>query len=286
MSNNTKPSARALTLAELHTHSTASDGQHDPVVLASMCREHGVELWSLTDHDTLSGCAEAARAAEAAGVEFLPGVEISARLDRSIHVLGYGLDPTDEELEAFFTERRELRETRMERMVMRAVELGLGVTMEDVQRIAGDGNLARPHLARALVARGHAESVQDAFDRYLDEGQPCYIPSPYVSVPEAIAFIHEHGGVAVLAHPGQYDRDEAIAGWVELGLDGIEISHPAHSQEDRERYRAIAEEHGLLMLESSDYHGEEVAPERVFGVTQVPTGWIDALRERLAERAS
>lgn len=282
MSNRSPQSAQPPRIrAELHTHTTFSDGQHEPEQLARMCAELGVEIWSLTDHDTCHGCARAAAAAATHGIEFIPGVEVSARLDRSIHVLGYGVDPTDDELVTFMDDFLERRSTRMDRMVERVQDLGLEVTMEEVTELSGGGTLARPHLARALVARGHVETVQEAFDRYLDRGQPCYIPSPSIEVAEAIERIHQAGGLAVLAHPGDYDRDEAIAGWVDQGLDGIEVDHPTHTEADRARYLEIAREHGLLITASSDFHGERVAPERRLGVTELPEGWVARLRERL-----
>ena len=143
--------------------------------------------------------------------------------------------------------------------------------------------MARPHLARALVERGHAGSVKDAFDRYLAEGKALYVPSPHVSVPQAIALIHEHGGVAVLAHPAYYEHDKEIEGWVsEHGLDGIEVSHPSHSAQDVARYEALASRLGVLQTASSDFHGEAVAPERKLGVTRVARERVEALLERVA----
>ena len=271
------------TLAELHTHSIASDGQYAPEVVAGRCAELGVKVWSLTDHDTLDGCLEAATAAKSHDITFIPGVEVSAREGVSIHVLGYGLDPENDELASFFAERKELRETRMERMILATRAAGYDVSIEEVAKIAKGGAMARPHLARALVQKGVMQSVQEVFDELLAEGKPGYVASPYMSVPEAIDLIHQFGGVAILAHPAHYGKDAEIPKWIQRdALDGIEVQHPRHGASDVERYTKIADSFGVLKTASSDFHGEAVALERELGVTHVPDDWLDALRERLA----
>lgn len=280
MSNNLPQSH---TLAELHTHSIASDGQFPPEVVAARCAELGVKVWSLTDHDTLEGCVAASAAASEHGIEFISGVEVSARDGVSIHVLGYGLDPTNDELATFFADRKEMRETRMERMIAASNKAGYTITLDEVAKIAKGGAMARPHLARALVERGYKDSVQGVFDDLLAEGMPLYVPSPYVSVPEAIDLIHQFGGVAILAHPAHYGKDAEIPKWIQRdGLDGIEVKHPRHGSSDVERYTKMCESFGVLKTASSDFHGEAVAPERELGVTGVPDAWLDALREKLA----
>lgn len=265
--------------AELHTHSTASDGQHDPGTLAELCARRGVEVLSLTDHDSVDGCHDAALVCQARGVTFLPGIEVSARHGRSIHVLGYGVSLEDATFRQTLAERRELRRTRMTRMVERAIEHDLGVTLEDVIARAKGGNLARPHLAQALVASGAASSMQDAFDRWLGDDKPLYIASPWPTVPEAIAEIHAAGGLAVLAHPGMYDRDAQIPAWVEAGLDGIEVIHPHHREADVARYGRIARAHGLMQTGSSDYHGPAVKAGQQLGACWVERAWVEALLE-------
>ncbi len=272
---------KSHTLAELHTHSTASDGQHPPAEVARLCAEKGIAVWSLTDHDTLMGCRAAQDAARDHGITFIPGVEVSARHGCSVHVLGYGLDPTDPDAQEFFEERKDLRKLRMKRMIAKAHDHGLDVAMDDVVAIADGGALARPHLARVMVQKGIVSDVQAAFDRYLDEGQSLYEPSPYLSVPEAIEVIHGYGGVAILAHPVHYGLDEVIPAWIDAGLDGIEVAHPSHRGDAEARYTAIAERHGVLKTASSDFHGEAVAPDRRLGVTYVHDTWLDALRARL-----
>ena len=274
-------------LAELHTHSTASDGEHEPAALGALCAERGVALWALTDHDTMAGCAAAAEAASRHGIEFIGGVEISAREGRSIHVLGYGLDWHEAWIEAYFRSRRDQRIDRMREMVTRVRHMGVEVTFEEVAALAPDGNLTRPHLARALVERGVVRDVAHAFDRFIGDGKPGYVPNDSVRVEEAIALIHRARGVAILAHPGIYDRDDQIAVWIEAGLDGIEVVHPSHTNAQVDRYASLAMRVGILPSASSDFHGAAIKPDISLGVTRVPGAWVEGLREAIrARRAS
>jgi hypothetical protein len=271
-----------LIRAELHTHSTASDGQHDPGVLAELCARRGVRVLSLTDHDSVAGVASARAVCSARGVGFLSGIEVSAQRGRSVHVLGYGVDTEDEVFLSLLSTRRDQRERRMELMIARANDLGMPVSYEDVLAFAGDGNPGRPHLARALVAAGFARSIQDAFDRFLADGKPVHVRNPWPSVPEAIREIKAAGGVAVLAHPGLYGMDEHLDDWADAGLDGIEVSHPSHDEAARARYLRFATRRGLLPTASSDYHGPEVKQGQVLGEVFVRQDWVDALLERCA----
>ncbi len=271
---------RSLIRAELHTHSTASDGQHAPGTLAELCARRGVRVFSLTDHDTVDGVASARAVCEARSVRFLSGIEISAQQGRSVHVLGYGVDLEDESFRALLDSRRAQRERRMELMIERANALGMAVSSDDVLAFSGDGNPGRPHLARALVSLGFASSIKDAFDRYLADGRSVHVANPWPSVPDAIQEIKQAGGVAVLAHPGPYDLDDHLDDWADAGLDGVEVEHPSHSEEDAARYLGFANRRGLLRTASSDYHGPEVKKGQTLGEVFVHEDWIDALLER------
>lgn len=271
-------------LAELHTHSTASDGELAPDALAALCASRGVQLWSLTDHDTLDGVAEAAAAAARLGIRFIAGLEMSAQSEgRSIHVLGYGVDTEDEALLAFLRERLELRRTRMARMIERLNARRIAVRIEHVTREAGGDTLARPHLAKALVRLGYARDVAQAFDRWLGHGKPAYVQSPWPAVAEAIARIHDAGGVAILAHPGLYDQDQHIDAWFDAGLDGIEVDHPGHKRHQAIRYTWRCEQREALMTASSDFHGASVYPERLLGHVRLSRAWADALLARCGQ---
>lgn len=266
---------------ELHTHSTASDGQYSPGELYSKCKALDIKVWSLTDHDTMRGCQDVlSLPREDSGMTFIPGVEISARDKVSVHVLGYGLDPEDQALQELFEGRRQERLERMMGMVEKARMMGFELTLEELHAEAPDGNFARPHLAKVLLKRGYVKSMQHAFDKYLGDGKPLYIKSPYMSVEDAIALIRANRGVAVIAHPGTSRRDECIPQWVDSGLDGLECKHPAHSAELAAHYQGLARRHGLLHTASSDFHGPDVAPERRLGHATLPQ---DALEQVLAK---
>lgn len=270
--------------AELHSHSTFSDGAYSPEEVARLCADEGVSLWALTDHDTTAGCARAADAAVALGVEFLPGIEVSAYHGRSVHILGYGVDPESSELQAFSERRLKARVDRMRRMVERLDALGVAVGWEAVARIAGEGAMARPHLAQALVEAGHVGDRGQAFDLYLADGAPAYVATTWPSVPEAIDLIHAAGGAAVLAHPGIYGLDGAIDAWAGAGLDGIEAGHPKHTANDRERYTAHAERLGLLITASNDFHGPAHVGADGFGRLDLSVSRIVRLREVIEAR--
>jgi predicted metal-dependent phosphoesterase TrpH len=245
-----------------------------------MCHERGVEIWSLTDHDNCYGCKEASEAAESYGIEFIPGIEISAYHGASVHVLGYGIDYQGEVIEDYARRRVESRRERMHAMIERLDEMGVEVSIEQVDEVAGDAILGRPHLARALAAFGAVEDVQEAFNKYLHTGGPAHVTMGWPTVESAIDLIHRAGGIAVVAHPGQYNLDIAIGEWVEAGLDGIEVVHPQHNRSDRRRYRKVADDFGLLKTASSDFHGNRNRGSH-FGRVPFPVEWLDAFLAEL-----
>lgn len=264
--------------AELHTHSVESDGELEPDALAAACARHGVEVWALTDHDNCGGCRRARRAASRHGIEFIPGIEISAYLERSIHVLGYGVAPESDVIQELTARLRAAREQRMEAMLERLSELGVGVPLESVEREADGAPLSRAHLAEVLVRDGYAETHDEAFDRWIGAEAPGYVPVGWPSVPEAIGRIHAAGGAAILAHPGRYEVDETIPDWIGAGLDGLEVGHPRHSPGQENQYRALAEEHDLVATSSSDFHGWEHDSAELFGDVHLERRNLRALR--------
>ncbi|MGM0557714.1 MAG: PHP domain-containing protein [Myxococcota bacterium] len=266
--------------AEIHSHSTASDGQHEPSEVARLCAEAGIEVWSLTDHDNCLGCAEAAEAARKAGIHFIPGIEISAYQDDSVHILGYGIAPEGPVIEEYSERRLEMRERRMERMVDACAGLDAPVEMERVVEISGRGGLGRPHLAKALVEAGHVDTEQQAFDRYIGYGRPACRVTTWPSVPEAIDIIHQAGGIAIAAHPSKKEDAERVPGWVEHGLDGIEVIHPAHTRAQTDALRRLATRLGVLRTASSDFHGTSHYSAEYFGKVSFPESWLDAFLER------
>lgn len=271
---------------DLHVHSTASDGLLTPTAVVAAARAAGLVAIALTDHDTLGGLAEARAAAAAPGVPIrvIPGVELSALVDgREMHLLGLHIDRI-ELLESHLAAFRESRQTRAQLIVEKLNALGLTITLEDVARQAGNGVIGRPHIARAMVARGLARDFKDAFDRWLSHGRPAYVEKLRLTARDAIALIHETGGLAVFAHPCGEGNQSRLASLRALGLDGVEVRHPSHSPDDVQRIGALARELHLLESGGSDWHGADNGP-RTLGVMRVPESVLERQESAIAERA-
>ena len=254
-------------LIDLHTHSNASDGTDSPAALIDKAIERGINVLALTDHDTVAGWNEAISALSAhprgSQLKLVLGSEISCQ-DKdgtSIHMLGLLFDESHQPLISELEKTRENRRTRMERIVTRLNEAGIDITLEEVYaQKRGDATLGRPHLADALVARGHVGSRDEAFSTFLHNGSKFYINHYSPSPEEAIKLIKSAGGVAVIAHPlasrsGRTVNPEIFADLIAAGLDGIEIDHRDHKELERSALLRIALENDLVITGSSDYHG-------------------------------
>lgn len=242
---------------DLHAHSDCSDGVDTPEELVSKARAAGLCALAITDHDAVDGV-ERARRISPHDLEIVPGVELSAREgDSDVHVLGYLFDPASRELLSYLETFRSHRLSRAKVIVQKLNDLGMALELESVIAHARDGktSIGRPHIARALVESGHADSIQDAFTRYIGNHGPAYEPKVFFAVEDAIQIIHRAGGVAVLAHPGSLRRDELIPGFIASGLDGLEAIHPDHTETVRRYYGQLASKHGLVTTGGSDYHG-------------------------------
>ncbi|MCI0673884.1 MAG: PHP domain-containing protein, partial [Myxococcaceae bacterium] len=261
---------------------TASDGQHAPSTLVAMAAGAGVTTLAVTDHDTVAGLAEAAEAARAHGMTLVPGIELSAFLDRrEVHLLGHFIDPSHLPLRALSARLRTEREERMERMVERLRSLGFPVTMADVRKVAGDAQLGRPHLARVLVERGWCASTREAFDRFLGHGQGAFVERARLGHEEAIRMLREAGGTATLAHPGSSKMEAYDIGRLAAaGLAGLEVLHPDHNPSVREKYLRIARAHDLVPTAGSDFHGEAVSPDSRLGTANMAPQALASLRAR------
>jgi predicted metal-dependent phosphoesterase TrpH len=250
---------------DLHTHSSVSDGTEDPATLIETARRAGLDVVALTDHDTTAGWADAERA-RPRGMTVIPGMEFSCRWfpdgDRpiSVHLLAYLFDPAHPALRA---ERERLRTERLgraERIVTALVNGGYPLVWEDIVAGCAGGVVGRPHIARALVAAGAAESVDHAFATLLHPRSPYYVAKADTPVLEGIAMVRAAGGVPVFAHGlatkrGRTVGDDAVAAMASAGLMGLEVDHPDHSPAERAHLRGLAKELGLIVTGSSDYHG-------------------------------
>ncbi|HEY0994598.1 MAG TPA: PHP domain-containing protein [Gemmatimonadaceae bacterium] len=272
-------------LVDLHMHSTASDGAKAPADVVAEAQRVGLAAIALTDHDTLAGLAEARAAGDACGIRVIAGVELSAvEGEQETHLLGLHLSDTDE-MERRLVELREMRHRRADAMVAKLNALGIAVTMEEVLAQAAGGAIGRPHVARAVVAKGAAADLREAFDRFLGNGRPAYVGKDRLTMQDAIAMIHRAGGLAVLAHPGPAATRARLEGLKALGLDGVEVRHPGHSDEEIGRILRLAESLELLPSGGSDWHGATDG-WRTLGVMRVPAEWLAMQDAAVARRAA
>jgi 3',5'-nucleoside bisphosphate phosphatase len=270
---------------DLHSHTTASDGQHSPEELLAMAAAAGVTVLAVTDHDTVAGLAAAKEAAQARGVELVPGIELSAFVHgREAHILGHFLRPDDPDISRFADRLRTEREQRMEQMVEKMRQLGFPVRMEDVYAIADRAHLGRPHLARVLVEKGWCVDTKEAFDRFLADGRPAWVDRYRLDGADAIRLIRNAGGTATLAHPGtsKMNRYE-IETLAKAGLAGLEVLHSDHHPSVREKYLTLAQEFDLVPTAGSDFHGEKVAPGRNLGTASMAPELLEKLRARASQ---
>ena len=270
-------------MIDLHSHTLHSDGDRSPAQLFAEAKTAGVEVLAVTDHDTVFGLEECRVASEAVGVRFVTGIELSCEFHgREVHVLGHFIDPRAPALEQMASGMLAERRERMEKMIALAQQMGFsGVTMERVVAASGGENLGRPHLARALVDCGHAQSINDAFDRFLGTNGPLWVDRRRLPTAEAIRLVHEAGGTASIAHPGAngVSRQELKALAAEA-LDGVEAWHPEHPPNQAEAFVRWADELGLVVTAGSDYHGPGVQPDRKLGDRTLSPERFAALEQR------
>jgi 3',5'-nucleoside bisphosphate phosphatase len=272
-------------MIDLHSHTTASDGTYLPAQLVDEALRTGVRILGITDHDTFSGYDQALPLARQAGLELVCGIELSTKLHgHSVHLLGYFLSADG--LGDFRTWIGELQASRRERnlrLIARLRELGLEITLEEVQARGGE-MMGRPHFAQVLIEKGYVRSLQQAFDEYLDESAKGYVTRREPQFAEAVKHIRDAGGIASLAHPVRI-REDVAAILPELraaGLNAIEVYHSDHSPSQSALYLKLAEQHGLLVTGGSDFHGA-VKPEIHLGTgrggnLKVPDDLVDRLR--------
>jgi len=243
---------------DLHIHSTASDGSLAPAAVAEAARLGGLHVIALADHDTIAGIASAQVAATGA-VHVIPAIELSTyHSSGELHMLGYFINPQHPELIEYGDRASGARETRMRDMLARLGGSGINVAFEEVLDAAGSkpSSVGRPHLARALVKRGYAHTVSDAFDRLIGDHAPAFVPTRLATPAEAIDLIHGAGGLAVWAHPRSELLPGELPAFVEAGLDGVECYRPRVPHPESERIARIAAEHELFVTGGSDWHGE------------------------------
>jgi predicted metal-dependent phosphoesterase TrpH len=271
-------------MIDLHLHTTASDGTDTPPELVRACRDAGLTVVSVTDHDTTAALPAVTWEARRAGLEFVPGIEITAAWrDRDVHVLGYFIDHEHPVLREFLEAQIGDRIRRARAVGERLSAHGVPIDMDAlIARMEGRPVL-RPHIAQALVDAGHVLKQEEAFDLYIGEGQPAYVARRGATPTEVVAIVREAGGISSMAHPGVTKLDALIPQLAAAGLDALEIYHSDHSPDDTARYLALARELGLAVTGGSDYHGARSEHSNGFGTVCLPGPDFAALR-RIASR--
>lgn len=270
---------------DLHVHTTASDGLYGPREVVGLAAEAGLEGLAIVDHDSIQGLEEAEEEGRRLGVEVVRGVELTTYRDRTeLHILGLFMGEMPRRVAARLGEFRSVRRKRMQEMIRRLGGLGVDIAEEDVFSIS-PGAVGRPHLAEAIVRNGYAESIDQAFARYLREDGPVYVRKTEMDPLEAIRLIESMGGVSVLAHPGTKHRDELLGEFKEAGLVGVEVWHPRHKSADVQHYRRLAAKHGFLPSGGSDFHGPGRSATPV-GVPEVRIEVMEALSQAHAASAA
>ena len=279
---------------DLHVHTTGSDGTCSPAEVIALAKEKGLAAIAVTDHDGVGAYREAAEAGERLGVEVVPGIEISTKFytDKeqnkgyAVHILGYFIDVDSPELKPVLEWVVHDRDNRNRKMVELMQADGLPITYEYMQQRFGE-IVGRPHFAEYLVEQGLAESIQDAFDKYVEKGRKYWLPRQFLSIERSIEIIALAGGVPVLAHPFQYKRDDAglrelIEHCIASGLKGMECRYSGYTEEMSGYLEALADEYRLLKTGGSDFHGSN--KPAIFlgtgkGELDVPVEWLERLKE-------
>jgi 3',5'-nucleoside bisphosphate phosphatase len=281
------------TAIDLHIHSTASDGTLSPANLIAMAVSIGLGAIAITDHDSIAGSREALPEGIPDSLGFLTGVEISAEPPASypgsgsIHILGYGIRLDDPELNRTLERLQDARKDRNPQIIARLNQLGVPITLREVELEAGEGGQpGRPHIASLLIKKGAAANIDDAFDRYLGNGRPAYVDKFRIESAEAIQLINAAGGTPVLAHPclleleSDEQLDEILREMVSMGLKGLEVYFSDHTAEQTRRYAELATRHELLMTGGTDFHGD-IHPGIRMGVGKGELSVPYALYEKL-----
>lgn len=263
-------------------HSVYSDGSLTAGDLVRRAKRVGLASISITDHDNTAAIGEATEIGLEIGVEVIPGVELSARVDSSeVHILGYFFDFHAPELLDYLSQCRNDRVRRAERIVEKLNGMNVPLKLEAVLDQAGSGSVGRPHIAHALVEEGLAESYSEAFYKYIGYGRPAYEEKPQISPREAISLIASAGGLSFVAHPGKSLDETVLLELIRSKVDGIEVIHPSHSADLVQHYRGIVNEYCLLESGGSDFHGSTHSGADPFGKFSISEECVEMMRRRL-----
>lgn len=265
--------------ADLHTHTTASDGEYTPAQLVRRAKEAGIACLAITDHDTIDGVEQASQAGRKLGILVLRGVELAAKENRHMHILGLGLRTDCTQLAQLCQTLLHSRNERNNRIIHFLKEKGIELSLKDVEAAAGGQVIARPHFAQVMVQQGYVANSREAFDRYLDTPEYQRIERFKADAATCIEAIHQGGGKAVLAHPCQLEYpeeqlDETLCRLKDQGLDGLECYYPQHTSEMVKMYLGFAHKYSLGVTAGSDFHGERLHPDRPLRPVELDLEWL------------
>ena len=271
--------------ADLHLHTRFSDGTETPARVVELAKAAGLSAMAITDHDNTEAFAVAEPVARQHGIELLPGIEMSASADgEEVHVLGFLMDLGHAGLQRHLAEQQVRRVLRVREMVKRLQAVGVKIEADEVLRLAGEGTVGRPHVARVLLKHGYISALPEAFAKYIGPNNPGFVPGSPLSPAQVIGVIRAAGGVPVLAHPIYLKRDDLIERFVGDGLAGLEVYHSGHNPEQVRRYEQLADRLKLLRTGGSDFHGDSKEGLPV-GAVKAPYTLVEGLKQWHATHA-
>jgi len=279
-------------MIDLQLHTTDSDGTWPWDKVLIHCQSIGLKAFAITDHDTTARRPEILAWAKTHGAEAIPGIELSTTENgQTVHLLGYFLEGPLQELEKKLVYLRKERGARNKKMIARLQQLGMDITEDDVQKVAGTGTVGRPHIARVLLQKGRVQSFQEAFDRFLSVTGLAYFPKAEIPLKEAIALLHEAGAVTSVAHPlllkrSREELEQSLEEWRSWGMDGVEAYYPSYSPEQSAFILRLADKLGFIKTGGSDFHGENKPYIKIGigkGSLQVPDSLLEPLYKRRDE---
>lgn len=273
--------------ADLHMHSTCSDGKFTPAELVHRAKNYGLSCISITDHDTTDGLDEALSTGDLIGIEVIPGVEITTTFNgREAHVLCYGFNNRDHDWKAMLASQQKIRRNRAILILEKLNEMGVTIDLDQVEIDDRADVITRPHIAQALVKSGHAQHTQDAFIRFIGNTAPAYVPLEHVKTEDLIEIVHAAGGIAILAHPGTHYSTEELQQLIDADIDGFECVHPSHGFTIQSKYRELAKTHGLIATSGSDFHGWRFQDFSYYGQITTDLETVNQLKARCRTRKS
>jgi len=271
--------------ADLHVHTTASDGRLHPTEMVLLAAQQGITALAITDHDTMDGYVLARPEAEKIGMMLIPAVEITTDFrGRECHLLAYDVDAADTEFQAFLANQRTIRKSRATAMVAKLNQMGFDLEMDEVRAESGRATISRNHIAAAMQRKNIVATKREAFDRYLHSKGPAYVQNEYPCVLDVISMVKELGGVSVLAHPGKSYIYEELKVLKDHGLDGLEYIHPSHTWVLQKKFKDYAVNYSMLLTGGSDFHGSRPHEVDYLGTVCVDYHRVESLLERASGR--